>query len=249
MIIPTYQESENIAAVLAGVRQSAPSAHVLVVDDGSPDGTAALAESVGHRLGQIHVLRRQSKAGLGAAYRAGFEWALERGYDVLVEMDADMSHDPKELPRLLDAVAAGADLAIGSRYVPGGVIPDWPMRRRLLSSVGNRYAAAMLRLSLRDLTSGFRAYRASALRQALVEQSRADGYGFQIEMAWRVSAVGGVVREVPITFVDRTLGASKLSRSVVTEALLLVSVSGLQLRFRKLAPVGTLGFGSPAAAR
>ena len=252
VIVPTYEEADNIAEMLTSVRTSAPTAHVLVVDDNSPDGTASIAEALGFKLGQIDVLRRPGKAGLGAAYRAGFDWALARGYEVCVEMDADLSHDPRQLPALLAAVDDGADLAIGSRYVPGASIPDWPRRRRLLSSGGNRYAAAMLRLGIRDMTSGFRAYRASVLRRALVDQSQADGYGFQIEMAWRVTQVGGDVREVPITFIDRTKGASKISRSVVLEALRLVSVSGVELRLRRFSPVrGGLGagLGSPVSAR
>lgn len=230
VVIPTYMEADNIVRVLERVRASVPDAHVLVVDDGSPDGTAAIAESTAVRLGGIDVLCRAAKTGLGSAYRDGFAWALARGFDVIVEMDADLSHDPAELPSLLRAVAHGADLAIGSRYVPGGSIPSWPWHRRLLSSAGNRYAAAMLRLSLHDLTSGYRAYRASLLSQVLTDDIAADGYGFQIEMAWRMARAGGVVREVPITFVDRTLGSSKLSRGVVVEALLLVSLAGLRVR-------------------
>ena len=191
VVLPTYQEAENIEDVLGRIRRAVPDAEVLVVDDGSPDGTADLAEGVDAELGSISVLRRAAKSGLGPAYRAGFAWGLERGFDVLVEMDADLSHDPDVLPRLLAAVDGPADLAIGSRYVPGGAVPGWPTNRRLLSQWGNRYIGLMLKLPVRDATAGFRAYRSSIIEKIGLDRVRADGYGFQIEMAYEVTKAGG----------------------------------------------------------
>ena len=230
IVVPTYQEAANIAAVLGRVRAVVPEADVLVVDDASPDGTAGLAEAAGEELGCINVLRRPGKSGLGSAYRAGFRWGLERSYEILVEMDADLSHDPGALPELLRAVADGADLALGSRYVPGGGIPRWTWYRRALSQWGNRYAAWALGLDIADATSGFRAYRARTLRGLDLDSVRADGYGFQIEMAYRLVGAGGKVVEVPIQFADRTRGTSKMSSRIVIEALLLVSWWGITER-------------------
>ena len=223
VILPTYDEAENIANVLERTRKAVPEAQVLVVDDGSPDGTADLAEQAGERLGGVHVLRREGKSGLGSAYRAGFRWGLDQGYDVLVEMDADLSHDPDDLPALLAAVTHGADLAIGSRYVPGGSIPDWSWHRRMLSRWGNRYAAGVLGLAVNDATAGFRAYRSSVLEAIDLDTIVADGYGFQIEMTYQVVGLGGRIVEVPISFSDRLLGESKMSGRIVTEALGLVT--------------------------
>jgi glycosyltransferase involved in cell wall biosynthesis len=230
VVLPTYQEAENIAEVLRRLRAAAPAADVLVIDDSSPDGTATMAKAVAHELGGIDVMIRPAKSGLGSAYRAGFREGLARGYDVLVEMDSDLSHDPAALPSLLTGVAGGADLAIGSRYVPGGSIPGWPFHRRWLSRSGNRYADVALGLAVRDATSGFRAYRAQALREIDVDSVRADGYGFQIEMAYRVARNGGDVVELPIEFVDRQRGASKMSMRIIAEALLLVTWWGLRDR-------------------
>lgn len=223
VVIPTYLEAENITTVLRRVRAAAPGASVLVVDDASADGTADLAEAVGRELGGIAVLRRSGKQGLGSAYRAGFGRGLDDGHDVLVEMDADLSHDPADLPRLLVAVEEGAALAIGSRYVPGGATPHWPLHRRLLSRWGNRYAAAVLDLRLRDATAGFRAYRAEVLQAIDYESTAADGYAFQVEMAYRVRRAGGSIVEVPISFQDRVRGMSKMSGRIVVEAMLLVT--------------------------
>lgn len=238
VIIPTYQEAENVADVLARVRASVPEAHVLVVDDGSPDGTADLAEEAGRELGQVHVLRRPAKSGLGPSYRAGFAWGLERGHEVLIEMDADLSHDPAVLPQLIGAVTepgpGRADLAIGSRYVPGGSVPGWPTHRRLLSQWGNRYVGLMLRMPVRDATAGFRAYTAEILQRIGLDQVRADGYGFQIEMAYEVSKAGGAIREIPISFTDRIRGESKMHPGIVTEALWLVTRWGVRDRTRRL---------------
>jgi dolichol-phosphate mannosyltransferase len=230
IVLPTYQEAENIATVLRRVRAAAPAARVVVVDDGSPDGTADLAEAMGEELGGIDVVRRKHKTGLGGAYRAGFAWGLEHDFEVMVEMDADLSHDPAQLPQLLRAVEHGADLAIGSRYVPGGSIPTWTWRRRALSRYGNRYAAVVLGLDLADATSGFRAYRATMLRNVDMGRVVAEGYGFQIEMAYRVAAQGGRIAEVPISFTDRTHGTSKMSGRIVAEALALVTWWGARDR-------------------
>jgi dolichol-phosphate mannosyltransferase len=230
VVLPTFQEAASVTAVLERIRAAAPEATVLVVDDGSPDGTADLAEAARARLGGVEVLRRPEKSGLGNAYRAGFAWGLARGFDVLVEMDADLSHDPADLPRLLAAVAGGADLAIGSRYVAGGSIPDWPWERRLVSRIGCWYAGRMLRVDVRDATAGFRAYRASMVEAIDVGSGRANGYGFQVEMVYRVAREGGRIVEVPITFSDRTDGESKMSWRIAAEALLLVTGWGIRDR-------------------
>jgi len=228
--IPTYQEADNIANVLRRVRASVPSADILVIDDGSPDGTADMAQALGQELGQVDVLRRTAKAGLGKAYRAGFAVGMERGYHAMVEIDADLSHDPAALPTLLHAVEDGADLAIGSRYVPGGHIPEWSWSRKALSRWGNRYAGAILGIGVRDSTAGYRVYRADMLRLMDLDSVRADGYGFQIEMTYRVAQRGGRIVEVPIDFVDRTLGTSKMSSNIVVEALMLVTWWGIRDR-------------------
>ena len=222
-VIPTYQEAANIKAVIRRVRRAAPEVDVLVVDDNSPDGTADFAEAVGRELGRVMVLRRPAKAGLGTAYRAGFAFGIARGYDVLIQMDADLSHDPDALLGLLRAVEGGADLAIGSRYVSGGATPNWPARRRLLSRSGNRYARWMLQLGVADATSGYRAYRTSALRAVHYEATRATGYGFQIELTHRIGRGGGRIAELPIVFNDRTRGKSKMSARITGEALALVT--------------------------
>lgn len=223
VVLPTYNEAENIADVLGLVRTHLPQAAILVVDDGSPDGTADIAERLDATLGGIEVLRRPGKLGLGSAYRDGFAHGLAAGFDVLIEMDSDLSHPPEVLPALVAAVEHGADLAIGSRYVPGGSIPNWAWHRRKLSRWGNRYAGAMLGLGVRDATAGFRAYQASILRAIHVEDVRADGYAFQIEMAYAVARAGGRIVEVPIAFVDRVRGTSKMSGRIVVEALVLVT--------------------------
>ncbi len=235
VVIPTYQEAENIADVLGRVRTAVPDASILVVDDGSPDGTADLADGVAAELGQIDVLRRSAKSGLGPSYRAGFAWGLERGHTVLIEMDADLSHDPEVLPQLIAEVTTGsADLAIGSRYVPGGSVPGWPTHRRLLSQWGNRYVGFMLRMPVRDATAGFRAYRSSILETIGLDQVRADGYGFQIEMAYEVSKAGGVIKEIPIEFRDRVRGVSKMAPNIISEALVLVTKWGMRDRMTRV---------------
>ncbi|HYX44687.1 MAG TPA: polyprenol monophosphomannose synthase [Acidimicrobiales bacterium] len=230
VVLPTYQEANNIAEVLARLRTAVPEADVLVVDDASPDGTAEVAKAVAHDMGRVDVLVRPGKAGLGSAYRAGFREGMARGYEVLVEMDSDLSHDPGALPSLLAALEEGADLAIGSRYIPGGSIPRWSARRRALSRWGNRYAAFMLPMAVCDATSGFRAYRATTVAALDLDRVRADGYGFQIEMAYLVARAGGRVAERPIEFVDRVRGTSKMSARIVVEALALVTWWGLRAR-------------------
>jgi dolichol-phosphate mannosyltransferase len=238
IVLPTYQEAANVVTVLRRVRATVPAACVLVIDDGSPDGTAELAEGVAAELGGIELTRRPAKAGLGSAYRAGFDWGLSRSFEVLVEMDADLSHDPDDLPRLLAAVEEGADLAVGSRYIAGGSIPAWSWHRRMLSRNGNRYAAAALGLPITDATSGFRAYRASMLAAVDLDTVRADGYAFQIELVHRVARRGGRIAELPIRFTDRTRGRSKMSSRILVEALLLVTWWGLQDRLGGLRRAG-----------
>lgn len=229
---PTYLEVENIEELLRNVRASVPQAHVLVIDDNSPDGTAELAEELAAELGQIEVLRRPGKRGLGSAYRAGFAVAIDRGYDTVAQMDADLSHDPATLPALIDSARRGADLTIGSRYIPGGSIPHWPWLRRALSKWGNFYTGIVLGLSIRDATSGYRAFRASALREIEFDTTKANGYLFQIELAYRVWLRGGRIAELPITFHDRVRGHSKMNPWIAIEELLYVTWWGIRDRIR-----------------
>jgi dolichol-phosphate mannosyltransferase len=229
VVVPTYQEADNVREVLRRARTALPDAHLLVVDDDSPDGTGDVVEAVAAELGQIHLLRRDAKSGLGSAYRAGFAWGIERGDEILCQMDADLSHDPAALPEIVGPVAAGdADIVIGSRYVPGGSIPHWPRLRRALSKYGNRYAALLLGLKLHDATSGFRAYRTDALQAIDYADTRSRGYGFQIETAYRLWQWGGRLVEVPITFTDRVRGNSKMSLAVAGEELGLVTWWGVR---------------------
>jgi dolichol-phosphate mannosyltransferase len=241
VVLPTYNEADNIAEVLRRLRLAVPTADILVVDDASPDGTAKIAQASAADLGAVDVLVRRGKLGLGSAYRDGFIEGLRRGYQVLVEMDGDLSHDPAALPALLEAVEGGVDLAVGSRYIPGGSIPHWSVYRRALSRWGNRYACCALALPLADATSGFRAYRADIVNRLGLPSVRSDGYGFQIEMAYRVARAGGSIVEVPIEFVDRERGTSKMSFRIVVEALLLVTwwgVRDLSGRWRTLRRAG-----------
>jgi dolichol-phosphate mannosyltransferase len=231
--IPTYVEAENIEDVLKRTRAAAPDVDVLVIDDNSPDGTADVAERAAKELGNIEVLRRPAKKGLGNAYRAGFGIGIDRGYDVICQMDADGSHDPSALPDLIAAVNAGADLAIGSRYVPGGSIPHWPAYRRAASRYGNRYAGIMLGYNINDSTAGFRAYRAETLQGIEFAKTRANGYLFQIELAYRAWLWGGQTAEVPISFTDRVRGYSKMSFSVVAEEMVMVTWWGIRDRISK----------------
>ena len=233
VVPPTYQESENIVEFLHRARAAAPDADILVVDDNSPDGTADIADQVGAELGHIEVLRRPRKIGIGAAVRAGFDLALDRGYDIVVQIDADLSHDPAALPTLLAEIERGADGAIGSRYVPGGSIPHWPWYRRAVSKWGNRYAMLVLGMPLRDMTSGYRAFRTDALKAADYEQARSKGYGFQIELWYRLWQYSDRIAQVPIAFTDRVRGHSKMSLSVGAEELGLVTWWAIQDRVLK----------------
>jgi dolichol-phosphate mannosyltransferase len=231
VIIPTYNERENLDPIVARVRSSVPEADVLVVDDNSPDGTGELADKLATGDQHISVLHRPGKGGLGAAYIAGFGWALEHGYAAMIEMDADGSHQPEDLPRLLSALE-GADLVIGSRWVPGGTVRNWPKSRELLSRGANTYARLMLRVPIRDTTAGYRAYRAQTLRAIALDTVRSQGYCFQIDLTLRAVNAGLTVVEVPITFIDRTRGASKMSRAVVAEAFWRVAQWGVADRLR-----------------
>ncbi len=233
VVIPTFNEAENIELVLDRVRASVPDADVLVVDDGSPDATGELADKVAAHDPHVHVLHRQAKAGLGAAYLAGFGWGLDRGYDVFVEMDADGSHLPEQLPRLLDALPA-ADLVLGARWVPGGRVVNWPRRRELLSRGGNLYARLALGLPLHDATGGFRAFRRATLEGIDLSSVRSQGYCFQVDLARRAVAGGFRVVEVPITFVEREYGESKMTGDIVREALVNVSRWGVEYRLGQL---------------
>lgn len=223
IVLPTYNEAENLAEVLERIRAAAPDVGVLVVDDASPDGTGALAEALAERLGGIRVMHRAGKQGLGTAYRAGFAKVLDEGAEVVVSMDADLSHDPDVLPALLESIDRGADMVIGSRYIAGGAVVNWPAHRRLLSRWGNRYTAWALGLRVGDCTSGYRAYRAEALREIDVGSTTAEGYAFLTELARRMAAAGRRVEEVPITFIDRTRGRSKMSWRIVLESMWLVT--------------------------
>lgn len=234
VLLPTYQEGENIATVLRQLRGSVPDATILVIDDGSPDGTAEIASDVGRELGQIEVLRRREKTGLGSAYRAGAAWGLERGFDVLAQMDADLSHDPNALPGLLEARAQeDADLVIGSRYIPGGSIPDWPLHRRLLSRWGNAYVRMCLGLPISDATTGYRVWTAATIKDIDLIGTMAEGYGFVIESNYRASQQGHHIVEVPIVFRDRRLGKSKMSGRIIVEALTLVTKWGVRARLEQ----------------
>mgnify|MGYP003325631989 CR=1 FL=1 len=228
--IPTYKEIDNIEEVLRRTRAACPDADILVIDDNSGDGTAERAEVLAAELGNIEVLRRPGKAGLGAAYRAGFGVGRTRGYDILCEMDADLSHQPEQLQQLIDAVAEGADLAIGSRYVPGGAVPNWPASRLALSRWGNRYARGVLRIPVNDATAGFRAFSASALERINHADTRGEGYLVQIETAYRIGRAGGSIVELPITFRDRVRGTSKMSSRIVVEAMARVTWWGIRDR-------------------
>jgi glycosyltransferase involved in cell wall biosynthesis len=229
-VLPTYNEAENIAEILKRVRAVAPQAGVLVVDDSSPDGTADIARAMAAEVGNVEIFSRPRKSGLGSAYRDGFKWGRQRGFEVFVEMDSDFSHDPADIPRLLQGVEGGADLVIGSRYMPGGEIPHWPWHRRALSKYGNRYSAAMLRLGVRDLTAGYRAYRGELLDRIDIDAVRAEGYGFQVEMTYFTAEAGGRIVEIPIKFVDRVRGTSKMSSAIVVEAMALVTWWGIRDR-------------------
>jgi dolichol-phosphate mannosyltransferase len=231
VITPTYDEVLNLERVLTAIHAAYPAADVLVVDDGSPDGTADLADRLGEKDARIHVMRRPGKLGLGSAYLAGFAWGLERGYDVLVEMDADGSHPADRLPALVAAVTDGAGLAIGSRWTKGGSVVDWPKSRELLSRGANLYARLALGFGVHDSTAGYRAFRDDVLRAIQLEGVDSRGYCFQIDLTLRTSEAGFPIVEVPIRFVDRIAGVSKMSGTIVGEAMWRVTIWGLARRF------------------
>ncbi len=226
IVMPTYNERQNLEIIVGRIREAVPAADLLVVDDNSPDGTGDLADKLAEKDTSVQVMHRTEKAGLGRAYVAGFTWALERGYDLIVEMDADGSHRPEDLPKLL-ATAGSADAVIGSRYVPGGTVVNWPKSREFLSKGANIYNRIMLGVRVRDATGGFRVYRAETLRKIDLRGIQSAGYCFQIDMTLRVLQRGMTITEVPITFVERERGASKMSNTVIIEAFTRVARWGI----------------------
>ena len=231
VMVPTYMEAGNVETVIRRVRAALPGGEVLVIDDNSPDGTAVLAEAVGRDVGSVHVLKRPAKTGLGDALRAAITWGLARGFDMFVSMDADLSHDPAALPALVAACEGGADIVVGSRYVPGASIETrWPRWRKALSRWANRYVRVTLATDIADNTTGYRVYRADLIRRIRLDHSTADGYAFQIEAVHRAASVGATIREVPIVFSERTIGHSKLSSRTIVEALALVTWWGIRVR-------------------
>ncbi|HEU4807156.1 MAG TPA: polyprenol monophosphomannose synthase [Homoserinimonas sp.] len=234
VIVPTYNEAENLPSIIGRLRQAEPDADILIVDDASPDGTGQLADQLAVGDPAITVLHRPAKRGLGRAYIAGFQHGLAADYRYLVEIDADGSHDPTELTRMLLLAEQTADLVIGSRWVAGGAVLNWPWLRRAISRTGNRYAKTVLRSRIRDLTSGYRVYRADALRSLELDRVASQGYCFQIELAWRLERAGFEVLEHPITFVERTAGRSKMHAGIVAEALLRITFWGLARKRQEL---------------
>lgn len=235
VVVPTYRERENLEGVVSRILAADPRLSVLVVDDNSPDGTGQLADILASADHRVTVLHRSEKAGLGTAYVAGFREAIARGVDYVLEIDADGSHRPEELPLILAALDAGAAMAIGTRWMPGGSVENWPRRRQLISRAGTGYARLVLGSTLRDITSGFRGFRRDALERIDLGSARSHGYSFQIELAWLIERSGAAIAEVPITFVERTKGASKMSAGIIAEAMWRVTVWGF-LRRRHSAP-------------
>ncbi|MEO5722885.1 MAG: polyprenol monophosphomannose synthase [Ilumatobacteraceae bacterium] len=233
IVLPTFNEAENIVDFLHAVRGAVPDADVLVVDDSSPDGTGALADDAAADLGHIKVLHRSGKASLGNAYRHGFTLAFDEGYEVIISMDSDFSHDPAVIPSMLALIDGGADVVVGSRYIAGGGTVHWPMHRRMLSKWGNRYTAMMLRIKVRDCTSGFRSYRASALRSVDPASTAAEGYAFLTELLREMVVSGAVVQETPIMFRDRVKGTSKMSGRIIAESMWLVTRWGVRDRLHR----------------
>jgi len=231
IVMPTYNERQNLEIMAGRIREAAPDADLLVVDDNSPDGTGDLADKLTEADPHVQVMHRTEKAGLGRAYVAGFTWALERGYDLIVEMDADGSHRPEDLPKLL-ATSEQADAVIGSRYVPGGTVVNWPMSRQFLSRGANFYTRMMLGVRVKDATGGFRVYRAETLRTIDLSGIQSAGYCFQVDMTLRVLQAGLTITEMPITFVERERGASKMSRSVILESFIRIARWGIGARLR-----------------
>src|SRR3954447_1301202 len=234
MVVPTYNEAENLAWIVGRLRAAEPAIDVLVVDDASPDGTGDIADELAAADPAVRVVHRSSKEGLGAAYLHGFRVALDAGYDVIGEMDADGSHQPEQLDRLLTALRDGADLVIGSRWVPGGAVVNWPLRRELLSRGGNLYVRLLLGVQVRDATAGYRLFRRTTLEKIDLESVQSTGYVFQTDMLARPIAAGLTVREVPIEFVERVRGDSKMSGSVATESLRRITAWGLRERADQL---------------
>ena len=232
VIIPTYNEAENIERIVSRVRTAVPEVHILVADDNSPDGTGTIADKLAADDDHVRVLHRKGKEGLGAAYLAGFRWGIDEGYTVLVEMDADGSHQPEELPRLLTALR-GADLVLGSRWVPGGQVVNWPKSRLLLSRGGSTYSRLMLDVPIRDVTGGYRAFRREVLESIEYAGVASQGYCFQVDLVWRAVRRGLTVREVPITFVEREVGDSKMSQDIVRESLVNITGWGVAHRVRQ----------------
>jgi dolichol-phosphate mannosyltransferase len=254
VIIPTYNEAGNIEAIVKRVRSAVPDTHVLVADDNSPDGTGGIADGIAAVDDSVHVLHRQSKEGLGAAYLAGFRWGIDHGYGVLVEMDADGSHQPEELPRLLTALK-GADLVLGSRWMPGGRVVNWPRTRELISRGGSTYSRLLLGVPMKDVTGGYRAFRKETLEGLGLDEVASQGYCFQVDLARRAVEAGFHVIEVPITFVDREVGDSKMSKDIFVEALWRVTAWGVESRANRLlgrrpiAPGRTAREGAAAESR
>jgi dolichol-phosphate mannosyltransferase len=242
VVVPTYNERGAITALLAALEREVPSVDVLVVDDSSPDGTADLVRADPRYGVVVFLLERGVKEGLGGAYRAGFAWALSHHYEGVVQMDADLSHPPERVSALFAALEGGADVAVGSRYVKGGHVSHWPLRRLLLSWAGNLCVRLVLALTTRDTTAGFKAFRASALRRIHITSSTSNGYCFQVENTWQAERRGLRVVEVPITFTDRTVGESKMSNEIVREALIQVLVWRMhEIRVRVLHPASSFG--------
>lgn len=235
VVIPTYNEADNIESIVSRIRKAQPQINILIADDNSPDGTGEIADRLAEDE-HIHVLHRQGKEGLAAAYIAGFRWGLDQGYQVLVEHDADGSHQPEELHLLFEALES-ADQVKGSRYVPGGKLVNWPKSREALSKLGNLWVRIWLGIKVKDATGGFNAFRAETLRTIDLDGVQAAGYAFQVDLTWRVIQAGLKVAEVPITFVERELGASKMSQKIIVEAMLLVARWGIKHRISQLCKV------------
>ena len=233
VIIPTYNESENIERIVTRTRDAVPQAHILIADDNSPDGTGKIADALAAAEDHVHVMHRLGKEGLGAAYLAGFEWGINAGYDMLVEMDADGSHQPEQLPRLLDAMS-DADLVLGSRWVRGGEVVNWPRSREILSRGGNLWTRIALGIPLKDATGGYRVFRRQTLLGLGLDNVSSAGYCFQVDLAWRALKAGYRVVEVPITFIEREYGDSKMNKSIVAEALVRTTAWGVAYRTSQL---------------
>lgn len=249
VMIPTYNERQSLPVTLARLRAAVPDADALIIDDNSTDGTGAFADEQAAADSAVHVMHREAKNGLGQAYLAGMRWGIENGYEVLVEMDADGSHQPEQLPLLLERIEAGADVVLGSRWVPGGSVHNWPMSRQLISRGGNLYTKLSLGIPLGDPTGGFRAYRREALEKIGLDEVQSHGYCFQVDMAWRAVQQGLDVQEVPIAFIEREQGVSKMNNAIIAEAFLNVATWGAKHRGRQLAGVARRAVSKAQQAR